>query len=83
MARYDSLEELKLSIACGDTPLKRISYTMLLGVRTRGPTPDLEDACRPCVEFIVRDTVSTAQALKSSPFSCEETPDRELTSSLK
>ena len=45
---------------------------------TRGPTPNLEDACKPWVKFIVRDTVSTAQALKSSPFSCEETPDREL-----
>ncbi|CAH3175930.1 unnamed protein product [Porites evermanni] len=26
MARYHSLEERKLPIACGDTPLKRVSY---------------------------------------------------------
>ena len=32
MARYHSLEERKLPIACGDTPLKRISCTKLLGV---------------------------------------------------
>lgn len=32
MARYHSLEERKLPIACGDTPLKRISYTELLSV---------------------------------------------------
>ena len=33
MVRYHSLEERKLPIACGDTPLKRISCTKLLGVR--------------------------------------------------
>ena len=32
MARYHSLEERKLPIACGDTALKRISCTKLLGV---------------------------------------------------
>ena len=32
MARYHSLQERKLPIACGDTPLKRISCTKLLGV---------------------------------------------------
>ena len=32
MAQYHSLEERKLSIACGDSPLKRISCTKLLGV---------------------------------------------------
>ena len=32
MVGYDSLEERKLPIACGDTPLKRISCTKLLGV---------------------------------------------------
>ena len=32
MARYHSLEEPKLPIACGDTPLKRVSCTKLLGV---------------------------------------------------
>ena len=32
MARYHSLEERKLPIACGDTPLKRVSCTKLLGV---------------------------------------------------
>ena len=32
MARYHSLEERKLPIACGDTSLKRISCTKLLGV---------------------------------------------------
>ena len=32
MARSHSLEERKLPIACGDTPLKRISCTKLLGV---------------------------------------------------
>ena len=32
MAQYHSLEERKLPIACGDTPLKRISSTKLLGV---------------------------------------------------
>ena len=32
MARYHSLEELKLPIARGDTPLKRITSTKLLGV---------------------------------------------------
>ena len=35
---------------------------------TRGPAPDLEDACRPCVKFIVQDTVSTAgEGLKIQP----------------
>ena len=32
MVGYHSLEERKLPIACGDTPLKRISCTKLLGV---------------------------------------------------
>ena len=32
MARYRSLEERKFPFACGDTPLKRISCTKLLGV---------------------------------------------------
>jgi len=32
MARYHSLEERQLPIACGDTSLKRISCTKLLGV---------------------------------------------------
>ena len=32
MTRYHSLEERKLPIACGDTPLKRISCTKLFGV---------------------------------------------------
>ena len=32
MARYHNLEERKLPIACGDTPLKRISCKKLLGV---------------------------------------------------
>ena len=32
MVRYHSVEERKLPITCGDTPLKRISCTKLLGV---------------------------------------------------
>ena len=33
MVRYHSVEEWKLPITCGDTPLKRISCTKLLGVQ--------------------------------------------------
>ena len=33
MVRYHSVEERKLPITCGDTPLKRISCTKLLGVQ--------------------------------------------------
>ena len=61
MARYHSLEERKLPIACGDTSLKRISCTKLLGVYMDQHLT-WKTHVRPCVKFIVRDSVSTAQA---------------------
>jgi len=61
MARYHSLEKRKLPIACGDTSLKRISCTKLLGVYMDQHLT-WKTHVRPCVKFIVRDSVSTAQA---------------------
>jgi len=62
MARYHSLEERKLPIACGDTSLKRISCTKLLGVYMDQHLTWNTHLSRPCAKFIVRDSVSTAQA---------------------
>ena len=77
MARYHNLEERKLPIDCGDTLLIRISCRKLLGVYMDQHLT-WKTRVDQYVKFTERDTVSTAQALKFSPFSCEETPGREL-----
>ena len=66
MARYRTVEERKLSNACGNTPLKRISYTKLLGVYM-----DQHLTWKTYVDHVLsssRDSVQTAQVKNLSPF---------------
>ena len=77
MARFHRLEEQKLPIACGDTRLKRISCTKLLGVHM-----DQNLTWKTHVDHVLNSSygiLSVLRRLKNlAPFICEETPGREF-----
>ena len=59
MRRYHSLEDRKLSIACGDTPLKRISCIKLLGVHV-----DQHVTWKTLVDHVLSSSYGTLSVLR-------------------